>query len=562
MGEKKETYSLLVKFVATLKHFYKTFFFVIFISVISSGLAITYPLIFKEIATHFQNRAVFYLFGFVLLYAVIQLVQDTIQSFNAYIRRKYAINANKKVINHFYDKVQSLTLKRFKRFEHNGEIYQRVIDSLDLNHLVIDVASGLFIIALNLIIYLLIVSFIHWTIGLAIMAFIPAYYLLNKIYSPKLRELQELSLLNNSPLTNHLFDCLNRIITIKALGAKDQVMKETKNLIETNAFHNLNLTRYSVRVSWVNKSLTNFFNLLIISLSIFLVIKGQLTVANGLVVLVLVQRIFDPLQTAFEHFVDLNRAYVILKRYFEILDEKSEEESQKSLKPIQLNKPCSIKFKNINFAYDTEQVIKNLNLEILQGKRVAFVGRTGVGKSTLMNLILGLYKPQDGNILINSENINDIDLTHFRKQIGVVLQNEYIFPGTVYDNVIFGLEREVTEEEVKTALKNACLWSTIEKLPKGLKTKIKDDSLSGGEKQRLTIARAFLRDPRLILFDEPTSALDLKTEAQIQEAMDRLLKGRTSITIAHRLSTIKKNPTSSLSSKTEASWKRAATRTW
>ena len=541
MDKKNVTIKLVTKFMGQLDKFKKSFFIILGVSLLSSGLAILYPVLFKELAVHFQKGDMLPLVLLVLVYASIQVVQNTLQSTNALLRRKYALTANKKVIHGFYDKVQSLPLKRFKRFQHNGEIYQRVIDSLQLNQMVVDVTTGLIIIFINLVIYISILTYVHWVIGVAIFMTIPFYYLLNRLFSAKIQYYQEMSLLNNSPLTSHLFDCLNRIVTIKALGAKDRVMRETQQLVDANAEHQINLVRYSTKVSWVNQTVSQVFILAIISLAAFLVLKGHIAISSGLVVLALIQQVFSPLQSAFDLLVEMNRAYVILNRYYSVLDEKSEHENQKGVEALDLNSACSVEFRNISFAYNSNMpVVENLNLSIPAGKRVAFVGRTGVGKSTLMNLILGLYKAQKGDVLIHGKNIDELDLSYYRKQLGVVLQNEYIFPGTVFENATFGLDRDVSGDEVIEALKNACLWPTIEKMENGIYSRIKDETLSGGEKQRLTIARAFLRDPQLILFDEPTSALDMDTEAQIQKAMDRLLAGRTSITIAHRLSTIKK----------------------
>ncbi len=537
----KSLYSNMFRFMSSLKKFYPVFTFIVLMSLISSGLVILYPLIFRKLVVTFQQKALRSLILLLAAYALIQIIQGSLQSAIAFIRRKYAINANKRVISHFYNVVQSLPLKVFRKFQSSGEIYQRVVDSMELNNVVVDVATGLVILILNLMVYLGIIFYLNWMVGLAILAIIPVYYVLNRIFSPKVREYQELSLLNNSPLTNHLFDCLNRITPIKALGAKEQVMTEVNRLVEVNSFHQLNLVRFNSLVSWINGSVTRILTLVVISFVVLLLLLNRMDVAGGLVILALLQQVFDPLQRAIEHFVDINRAFVILNRYYDVIEKKQEQEEQNSHNKVELNKATSIEFKNVVFSYNGTPVINDLNLDIPAGKRVAFVGRTGVGKSTMMSLVLGLYKAQSGQILIDGHNISDIDLEYYRKQLGVVLQNEYIFNSTLLDNVTFGLTKKVTEDEVIQALKNAELWDTVDKMPQKLHTQIKDETLSGGEKQRLTIARAFLRNPYLILFDEPTSSLDMETEAKIQEAIDKLMVGRTSITIAHRLSTIRKS---------------------
>ncbi len=178
-------YELVTKFVATLEKFYTSFFVVLSLSLASSLMAVLYPLLFKAIVDEFQKRQLLPLLIFLGIYALIQIFQNTINSMNNFIRKKYALKANKKVIHQFYGVVQALPLKIFRKFQHNGEIYQRVIDSLELNYVVIDVASGLIINFLNLIIYIGILFYIHWMVGSVIIVLMPFYYLLNRIFISK-----------------------------------------------------------------------------------------------------------------------------------------------------------------------------------------------------------------------------------------------------------------------------------------------------------------------------------------------------------------------------------------
>jgi ATP-binding cassette subfamily B protein len=199
-------------------------------------------------------------------------------------------------------------------------------------------------------------------------------------------------------------------------------------------------------------------------------------------------------------------------------------------------------FEQVSFAYpntDTSS-LHDLSLEVQPGETIAIIGPSGSGKTTLLNLIIGFIRPSAGRILLDGENINDLDLRTYRHYLSVVPQNTVLFAGTVRDNIVYG-SQDVTVERLRQALIDANALHFVEQLPKGLDTLIGENGLrlSGGQRQRLAIARALIRDPRVLILDEATSALDTESEAQIQEAMERLMKGRTTFVVAHRLSTIK-----------------------
>ena len=198
-------------------------------------------------------------------------------------------------------------------------------------------------------------------------------------------------------------------------------------------------------------------------------------------------------------------------------------------------------FKNINFKYARRTpVINGFNLKINKGETIAFVGESGSGKSTIMNLITGFYTAQSGKLLIDGKDIKEIDLPSYRRFLSVVPQKTILFSGTIKDNITYG-SPHISKERLDEVIEAAQLTSVIEKLPKGINTNIGEhgDKLSGGQKQRIAIARAIIRDPKVIIFDEATSALDSVSEMEIQKAIDNLTRDRTTFIVAHRLSTIR-----------------------
>jgi subfamily B ATP-binding cassette protein MsbA len=218
------------------------------------------------------------------------------------------------------------------------------------------------------------------------------------------------------------------------------------------------------------------------------------------------------------------------------------------MQPMIQNKPGAvsltaftsiIEFKNVSFAYDTDHVLKNINLKIEKGKTIALIGPSGGGKSTLADLVPRFYDPTQGEVCIDGISIADYDLESMRQHLGIVTQESILFNDTIFNNIAFG-KPNVSEEEVMQAAKIANAHDFIMQTENGYETKIgeRGSKLSGGQRQRLSIARAVLKNPPILILDEATSALDSESEKLVQEALFNLMKNRTSIVIAHRLSTI------------------------
>ena len=234
----------------------------------------------------------------------------------------------------------------------------------------------------------------------------------------------------------------------------------------------------------------------------------------------------------------ISRALTSLNKISELLDEESETIVEgKQVESIK----GDIEFKNVSFGYnEAENVLKNIDLKINNGEMIGFVGRSGVGKTTAANLILRLYDVTEGSITVDGVDLRELDAHSYRSKIGVVLQETFLFNGTIYSNIAYA-KPNATRDEVIRAAKLANAHQFIMKQPDGYNTYVGDrgNTLSGGEKQRIAIARAILRNPRILILDEATSSLDTETEKQIQEAISRLSHGRTTIAIAHRLSTLR-----------------------
>jgi ABC-type multidrug transport system fused ATPase/permease subunit len=203
----------------------------------------------------------------------------------------------------------------------------------------------------------------------------------------------------------------------------------------------------------------------------------------------------------------------------------------------------SFAFENVKFAYPSRletPVLQGISFEAKAGEKIALVGQSGSGKTTISSLLLRFYEPQDGRILVDGKPILDYELTRLRSQMAIVPQDVVLFGGSIRENILYG-KPEAQEEEIIEAARMANAWEFISKFPEGLSAIVGDRGikLSGGQRQRIAIARAILKDPSILILDEATSSLDSESEALVQEALEKLMKGRTSLVIAHRLSTIR-----------------------
>ena len=232
----------------------------------------------------------------------------------------------------------------------------------------------------------------------------------------------------------------------------------------------------------------------------------------------------------------MQNALACATRIFDLLEEPEEvNDSSEVLEKVDGN----VDIDHVDFSYDkSKSLIEDFNLQVEPGMRIAIVGPTGCGKTTFINLLMRFYDVDSGKICIDGKPIDELSRHSLRKSFGMVLQDTWIKSGTVRENISFG-KPDATDEEIIWAAKEAKSWDFIRRLPQGLDTVLHEDSISQGQKQLLTIARAMLADPKILILDEATSSVDTRTEIQIQKAMDQLMKGRTSFVIAHRLSTIR-----------------------
>lgn len=305
-----------------------------------------------------------------------------------------------------------------------------------------------------------------------------------------------------------------------------------------------NLFNYGLKEAKVYAFIGPIINLVMMILLVVLLGYGGMRVSSGalsagaLVAFIMyLFQIIMPMAQIAEFFTQFQKASGATERIIEILEVEDEKDGYEEVKKV--DEAIQIECLSYNYP-DKEPVLKNLNFTIPPNQVTAIVGPSGSGKTTFFSLIERFYQPQEGAILLGNQNIQNFSLLSWRKQIGYVSQESPIIAGTIRDNITYGLEREVSDEEINRVIKMAYADQFIENLEDGILTEVGERGmkLSGGQRQRIAIARAFLRNPQILMLDEATSSLDSKSEQVVQRALEELMKGRTTIVIAHRLSTV------------------------
>ena len=368
------------------------------------------------------------------------------------------------------------------------------------------------------------------------------YFIIVFSFNSWYKKLNQDQMENNAQLTSYMVESLNGIQTIKAYNAERKVNLEAETKF-------IRLLRSVFKLSWVSNlqgSLVGFIELtggiVILWVGAYSVIKGKLTIGQLITFNSLLAYFLDPVKNLINLQPQMQTAIVAADRLGEILDLEPERTSseEKKLNPGSLQ--GDIWYKNVTFRYGTRRpVLEHISINVKQGQKIALVGESGSGKTTLVKLLLNLYSPEEGEILINGNNIKDINLESLRDKIAYIPQETFLFSGSIMDNLTLGLD-DVTTEDVIEASKKASAHDFINEMPLRYESRLEENgsNLSGGQRQRLAIARAILKKPDILILDEATSNLDSITERAIQETIDEYAKDMSTIIIAHRLSTIKR----------------------
>ena len=519
---------------------YKKLYMLMFVVIISGILQAVVPLSIKLLTDDFitkQNLKGFIIAG-IGFFSLVIISTLAIYSFYVF-GGKLEYQVSKEIRKSVFERIEKFSLTNIKKYE-TGELISRLTSDVQkLSEVfswgVIDACHSIIVLLISISIML----YLSYTLTLMLFLILPAIYIVTVIFQKNILKFQRKVRDYNSKIIRSYTESLSYIKTIKALGIEDKKKKEFKAYNEKYRKYNL----LSILISAIFVPTVMFvasigvgfaFNFSSIS-----VMRNVMTYGAFLSFLTYSFQIFEPFKMLAQIFTDLKSAQASAERVFQILYEEDEilEEEESDL-----DFEGNIKFENVSFHYfdDDKLILKDFNFEIKNGESVAFIGSTGSGKSTIVNLICKFYNPTSGDIYLDGINYRNIDKTCLYNNLGYVLQQPQLFSISIKENIKFGNEN-ATDEEILKVCNLLGIDEFISKLPNGIDTVIGETgyNISGGQKQLISFARALIKNPKLLILDEATSSIDTETEKIIQNKMKDILKGKTSIIVAHRLSTIK-----------------------
>lgn len=558
-GIKSDTFNRIVKYAKPLN---KDISYLVVIVIVDAFLVVAQPLLFKRIVDDgisAGNRQI------VITTAILVAILAILSAGLSIIERLFSSRIGEGLIltlrSQVFDHVQAQPVAFFTRTQ-TGSLISRVNgDVIGAQQAFTSTLSGIVSNGISLVVVLGTMFFLSWTITLTSLVLLPIFLIPAKYMGKKVQALSREQMNLNSQMSqtmNEKFNVAGALLA-KLFGSPD---KESNNFfVKAERVKDI-----GIKIAMTNRiffvaltTVATIATAIVYGLGGVLVVDQALTLGTLLALAALLGRLYGPLTGLSNVRVDVMTALVSFERVFEILDLKpliKDPEISKSLP----EGPLGVQFKNVSFIYPTRkevgieslelanednsiesnaEILKNISLDMKPGTMTALVGPSGSGKTTISQLVSRLYDPTKGEILIGNINLKDLNRRSIRDTIGVVTQDSHLFHDSIKNNLLYA-KSDANEDEIWKALESAQIKDFIAELPEKLNTVVGDRGyrLSGGEKQRIAIARVFLKQPRIIILDEATAHLDNESEAQVQKALSSVLFNRTSLVIAHRLSTI------------------------
>ncbi|HEA6512413.1 TPA: SAV1866 family putative multidrug efflux ABC transporter [Staphylococcus aureus] len=539
---------MIKRYLQFVKPYKYRIFATIIVGIIKFGIPMLIPLLIKyaidgvinnhalttdEKVHHLTIAIGIALFIFVIVRPPIEFIRQYLAQWTS---NKILYDIRKKLYNH----LQALSA-RFYANNQVGQVISRVINDVEqTKDFILTGLMNIWLDCITIIIALSIMFFLDVKLTLAALFIFPFYILTVYVFFGRLRKLTRERSQALAEVQGFLHERVQGISVVKSFAIEDN---EAKNFDKKNTnflTRALKHTRWNAYSFAAINTVTDIGPIIVIGVGAYLAISGSITVGTLAAFVGYLELLFGPLRRLVASFATLTQSFASMDRVFQLIDEDYDIKNGVGAQPIEI-KQGRIDIDHVSFQYNDNEapILKDINLSIEKGETVAFVGMSGGGKSTLINLIPRFYDVTSGQILIDGHNIKDFLTGSLRNQIGLVQQDNILFSDTVKENILLG-RPTATDEEVVEAAKMANAHDFIMNLPQGYDTEVGERGvkLSGGQKQRLSIARIFLNNPPILILDEATSALDLESESIIQEALDVLSKDRTTLIVAHRLSTI------------------------
>lgn len=475
-----------------------------------------------------------------IVYGVLKIIEIIARYYMTNIGHRMGAMIETDMRSDLYDHLMSLPTSYYNDTK-VGQIMTRVTSDLaDITEFAHHAPEEIFIVSIQVVVSLLILGSINAWLTLLIFLLLPFMYIFSRKNrtSMKLEQMKQRRQIGN--LNAGIEDSLSGIRVVKSFA--NEPIEIDKFEGGNQNFLTIKKDFYSAMASFTSTT-SLFEGLMYIVVLVFGgwgIINNQFDPANLIVFIMYINMLVTSLRRLIQFIEQFQKGITGIERFDEVMSVESdmiEKENAITLKDVK----GSIQFDNVSFSYETDSahILEDISFEVKPGEKVAFIGPSGAGKSTIINLIPRFYDVISGSISIDGHDIRDLTFHTIRDNIGIVQQDVYLFAGTIAENIRYG-KMDATDKEIRYAAKLAGATEFIDELPEGFETDIgsRGVRLSGGQKQRISIARVFLKNPQILILDEATSALDNASEIIIQESLDKLAEGRTTITIAHRLTTI------------------------
>lgn len=510
-------------------------FITIIISLLGSVSGLLIPLYTGKLVDNFNLKSINV--GFVSFFILIFLLNALFSGISLYFLNKIGEKVIYRIRTLLWKHIIELEIPFFDENE-SGQLMSRLTDDTkNINYFVSYKLPNLLPSILSILGSLLILFTMDWKMSLIITGLFPFYLI---VILPLGKIMQKVAISTQSEIAK-FSGLLGRVLTEIRLVKVSNTQKEELNRADGNLLNIYGLGLKQAKVSAIIQPLSSIVMLLTVGIILgfggMRVASGDMSAGTLVTMIFYIFQLSMPLVNVSTLITDYKKAVGSSQKIYEILQENTEKTH--GFNDVE---DSDIIFQNVEFSYGSNKVLNKINLNILNNKVTAIVGPSGSGKTTIFNLIERMYSIEDGEILHNNHSIYDYDLYKWRSKIGYVMQTNAMMNGTIKENILYGVNREISNHEMLNIMKNANCFEFINSLEEGYDTFIgeKGIKLSGGQKQRIDIARCFAKNPDILLLDEATANLDSQSEKKIQEAFDTLMSGRTTVIIAHRLSTVKK----------------------
>ncbi|MDI9217165.1 ABC transporter ATP-binding protein [Clostridium tertium] len=510
----------------------------VILMLISSSLALLGPVIVKSALDNFiPNKEIKNLALISVLYVMIYVTIAIIMKHRMYTMGEVGQNI---LVDMRYDLFKNLQFVPFNYYDSrpHGKILVRVVNYINsLSDILSNGFVNLIADMVTLVMAIIFMSFLSIKLTLVTLMGIPILMIvMMSIKNAQRRAFQRLSA-KQSNLNAYIHESINGVRVTQSFSRKKESMDTFKELCFENSDSWMKAVRFNFLI-WPSIDIISVTSISLIYIFGILVFRDSVSLGLIAAFISYVWIFWAPIMNIGNFYNTLINAMAYLERIFEAMDEEPEYDKKDAIELK--NVKGDVEFKNVHFEYEKDTtILENVNMRIKAGEKIALVGPTGAGKTTIVNLLSRFYRIKSGEILVDGININDVTLKSLRKEIGVMLQDPFVFSGTIMENIRYG-RLDATDEEVIEASKIVRADDFIKDFKDGYNTYLNEqgNGLSVGQKQLISFARVLLSDPKILILDEATSSIDTETEALLQVGIEELLKGRTSFVIAHRLSTI------------------------